>query len=200
MKIPQSCFEILSKDLLETVRCWRNQPRIRRNMLSTNEITECEQEQWSKGLQNDMTRLYFVYFQDSCPLGMLYFNEITEDVCSWGCYLGEEAVWPGSGLLLEVAALDYAFKQLNVKRLNAEVFEFNVSAKKMHQFFEYSFEGVSSTTYQRDDGEYHLLKYFYLQHEWIERRERILDKLPRQINAAAKKITFGKSNRNGCGL
>lgn len=194
MKIPQSHFEIITKELLETVRCWRNTPRIRRNMLSTNEISEFDQVRWFEGLQNDRTRLYYVYFQDSRPLGMLYFTEISEDDCSWGCYLGEESVWPGSGLLLEIAALDYAFYHLNVKRLNAEVFEFNTPAIRMHHHFEYKFEGASTVSYPRDGIEHKLLKYFYLQQDWTEQREHLLDKLPKQINAAAKKITFGKLN------
>lgn len=193
MIAPHSCFRVLSEDLIETVRCWRNQPRIRKNMLSDKEITESEQILWYKGLQNDMTRLYFVYFQNSRPLGMLYFTEITKETCSWGCYLGEEGVWPGSGLLLETSALDYAFMQINVKRLNAQLLQFNVQAIKMLNLFEYSFEGVSSNTYHREGIECQLLKYYYLQHTWIEMRKQILSKLPRQINGAIRRIEFFKS-------
>lgn len=190
MKIPQSRFELLSADLLETVRCWRNQPRIRNNMLSSNEITVAEQARWYEGLRHDGTRLYFVYFQDATATGMLYFTDITGESCSWGCYLGAEAVWPGSGLLLELAALDYAFDHLKVGNLKAEVFQFNTAAKKMHQLFEYGFTGLSQATYERDGADYHLENYCYLQQDWLERRLRILDKLPRQIQAAAKNLTF----------
>lgn len=190
MKIPQSRFQALSPDLLETVRRWRNLPRIRKNMLTGHEITEAEQAGWFAGLGQDRTRLYFVYFQDDLPTGMLYFTDITGVECSWGCYLGLEAVWPGSGLVLEIAALDFAFARLELNTLRAEVFEYNTAAKRMHELFEYQFDGLSTQSYQREDGAYRLLKYSYRQQDWSAQRARILEKLPRQIQAAAGNITF----------
>lgn len=190
MKVPKSCFRLIDENSIEIVRSWRNQPRIKKNMLSTNEITKSGQLSWFEDLQGDRSRRYFVYFQNARPTGMLYFTDIDQDSCSWGCYIGEEAVWPGSGLLLEVAALDYAFSYLNLNRLNAEVFDFNIPAQKLHKLFEYSFNGVSFESYHRDGGEHHLLKYFYLKQDWLVRRDLVVAKLPRQIIEAVKAITF----------
>lgn len=190
MRIPQNHFETLSKDLIETARHWRNQPRINRNMFSTNEISQSDQIRWYDSLKDDPARLYFVFFQDLRPVGMLYFTNIENEVCSWGCYLGEEAVWPGSGLILEIAALEYAFNHLNVGQLNAEVFEFNGSAQRMHQVFEYPLVGKSTKRYLRDGVECSLLQYVYLKKDWNEKKDRVLAKLPRQLKEVFSDITF----------
>ena len=192
MRTPKSHFETLGKDLIETVRHWRNQPRINRNMFSTHEISQSDQIRWYDSLKSDPTRLYFVFFQDLRPVGMLYFADIGKGACSWGCYLGEEAVWPGSGLILEMAALEYAFNHLNVGQLNAEVFEFNVAAQKMHQVFEYPLVGKSTKCYFRDGVECSLLQYVYLKKDWFEKKDIVLAKLPRQLKEVLGGISFTK--------
>ncbi|CAM5204060.1 hypothetical protein [Alishewanella longhuensis] len=65
------------------------------------------------------------------------FSQLNQQTLEWGCYLGEDNVWPGSGLLLEIAALDYAASQSGVHRLYAEVLSFNLSVLKMHRLFGY---------------------------------------------------------------
>jgi len=190
MKIPLMHIELLNYELLETVRFWRNKPRIRKNMISTAEISASDQLRWFEELQKDKQRQYFVFYQDLRPAGMLYFTDISETECSWGCYLGEDAVWPGSGLLLEVAALDFAFNILRVERLNAEVFEFNIPAIKMHQLFEYSHQDTQADQHYRDGVSCPLLKYFYLRKDWLEKREIVLEKLPKQLREATKQLIF----------
>jgi UDP-4-amino-4,6-dideoxy-N-acetyl-beta-L-altrosamine N-acetyltransferase len=195
MKAPSSSFRILTADLIEKVRGWRNQPRISRNMISDAQITREQQKKWFEGLANDSTRKYMVFFQDETPIGLLYFSSITRESCEWGCYIGEEAVWPGSGLLLEVAALDYAFNTLEVNRLIAEVFEFNVAPQRMHDFFGYQNLGLGDQVVERDGVEYGLIRYWYEKGDWLAKREQVISKLPGQIKTAVEKISFESWNR-----
>ena len=194
MKVPSSNFRILTADLIEKVRGWRNQPRIKRNMISDAQITSEQQKKWFEGLADDPERKYMTFFQDETPVGLLYFSSITRESCEWGCYIGEEAVWPGSGLLLEVAALDYAFNFLEVECLIAEVFEFNVAPQRMHDFFGYKNLGLSDQVIERDGVEYRLIRYCYEKCAWLARREQVMNSLPRQIRAAVEKISFNSEN------
>ena len=97
------------------VRIWRNKSRIRQNMVDQNIIEPAQQLSWFKSLKDNRRCEYRVFFQDDQPVGMLYFSEIEKESCSWGCYIGEDRVWPGSGIILELAALDYVFKILKKK-------------------------------------------------------------------------------------
>ena len=162
-------------------------------MLTNNLITSGQQIKWFESLAKDKSRLYFVFSQSQKPIGMLYFTDITVKDCSWGCYIGEEAVWPGSGLLLEVAALDYAFEKLLLEQLNAEVLEFNIAPQKLHNIFGYTASGVDENAVERDGKKYALLKYSYKKTVWQESRERIISKLPKQIRQGVEKIEFANN-------
>lgn len=190
MSVPSSNFYPLNFDLLEKVRGWRNLPRIRNNMLTNSIISSEQQIKWFESLVADKSRLYFVFFQDANPIGMLYFVDITKEDCSWGCYIGEEAVWPGSGLLLEVAALDFALKKLSLEQLNAEVFDFNSAPQKMHKIFGYTSVDATENTIEREGKEHVLFKFQYKKTDWINNREKIVAKLPKQIREGIENIRF----------
>jgi len=190
MSAPSSNFYPLNFDLLEKVRGWRNLPRIRNNMLTNSIISSEQQIKWFESLVVDKSRLYFVFFQDANPIGMLYFVDITKEDCSWGCYIGEEAVWPGSGLLLEVAALDFALKKLSLEQLNAEVFDFNFAPQKMHKIFGYTSVDATENTIEREGKEHVLFKFQYKKTDWINNREKIVAKLPKQIREGIENIRF----------
>lgn len=193
MNFPSTCFVPIRETHLSKVLEWRNQPRIRRNMVSSGLITADEHRQWFAGLEYDVTRLYAVFLQDLRPIGMLYFTKITKASCSWGCYIGEEAVWPGSGLILEVAALDYAFKILKTEILNANVFEFNKQPQSMHRLFMYQCDRADDTQIEHDGSSQTLIRYWYEKNAWLRNRSIVVNRLPRKIQCATEKICFDKS-------
>lgn len=191
MKTPESVFMPITADLIETIRVWRNSPRVRENMLDDTEIGREQQGIWFASLEKQHDKLYKVFCQNSKPVGMLYFSDINNESCTWGCYIGEEAVWPGSGVLLSIAALDFAFLSLKVEVLNAEVFEENSSPIRMHKTFGYS--TLRDKVVKTKSGREVTLKCFgYLKSDWLKNRENILSKLPKQIQHAANSIIFKK--------
>lgn len=190
MSAPYSRFAPLGAEMLEMVRVWRNSPRISDNMLDNQLITAAQQKSWFLGLEGDASRRYLVFHLHDIPVGMLYFTEIEEHRCNWGCYLGAEAVWPGSGLLLEVAALDYAFTQLNVDCLRAAVLEFNQAPQRIHRIFRYRLVERQPDALQRDGQSHALLHYEYWRQDWLSNRETVLAQLPRQIREAIELISF----------
>ena len=96
-----------------------------------------------------------------------------------------------SGLLLEIAALDYAFIGKNAATLYAEVLSFNQSVLKMHKLFQY--DALEDRTDEKTDGTIVTVKRFlYHQKQWLLKREKVLSMLPKQIGAAAQYIHFAK--------
>ena len=189
MRVPKSTITPVAADLIEKIRQWRNSPRVRENMLDDTMIEPLHQEQWFEGLAKSKDKQYRVFHQDSRPIGMLYFSDINKNSCSWGCYIGEQAVWPGTGVLLSVAALDYAFNILKVEYLFAEVFEKNLSPIKIHTAFEY--KARPDKLVCTKGGREMIMKCFeFRRSDWMTRREIILAKLPKQIRQAADSIVF----------
>ncbi len=189
MKVPKSNITPVTYDLIEKIRQWRNSPRIRENMLDDTMIEPLQQQQWFENLAKSKDKQYKVFHQESRPIGMLYFAEINDKSCSWGCYLGEEAVWPGTGILLSLAALDYAFNVLKVECLFAEVFETNLSPINMHKALGYS--ANPDKLVSTKGGKKVVLKCFEFQRpDWEIKKEIIFAKLPKQIRQAADFIVF----------
>lgn len=197
---PNSQFIPLNDTHLETVLRWRNLPHIRANMHSTNEISWQQHLSWFETLKNDSKKQFFVFLQNERPVGVLNFtlvdaienpHELTTPCLEWGCYIGEDNVWPGSGLLLEIAALDYAFIGKNAATLYAEVLSSNQSVLKMHKLFQY--DALEDRTDEKTDGTIVTVKRFlYHQKQWLLKREKVLSMLPKQIGAAAQYIHFAK--------
>lgn len=198
---PNSQFIPLNDTHLETVLRWRNLPHIRANMHSTNEISWQQHLSWFETLKNDSKKQFFVFLQNERPIGVLNFTlvdaienrlKLTTPCLEWGCYIGEDNVWPGSGLLLEIAALDYAFIGKNAATLYAEVLSSNQSVLKMHKLFQY--DALEERTDEKTDGTIVTVKRFlYHQKQWLLKREKVLSMLPKQIGAAAQHIHFAKS-------
>lgn len=186
---PLSEFKLLTEDLLQLVWQWRNQGEIRRNMHSDAPISWDEHLNWYEAQKLNPKRRFYVFFQDSRPIGVLNFSQIAEGVLEWGCYIGETNVWPGSGLLLEIAALDYAASDNATHTLYAEVLSFNHNVIKMHQLFGYQ-PKPDKPGATRENEAYQVKVFEYPVTAWCQNREAILAKLPKQIAAAAARIKF----------
>lgn len=187
---PHSIFSRLSEPELKLVWQWRNQPHIRQQMHNTHQISWQEHQAWFKTLQQS-TKAFYIFRQNDRPIGCLYFHPLVENGLEWGCYLGEPNAWPGSGLLLEIAALDYACAQPGVDYLHAEVLADNHSVIKMHQFFGYASLPDKDTINPTDTNHTQPIKVFrYQTAAWRESRADIMLKLPKQISAAAHFIRF----------
>lgn len=191
MKIPQSHFKPLTADLIETVRNWRNKPRISSNMLTSQYISQADQQKWFADLVTRRDKRYLAFHQNTRPVGILNFDRIGTDQPSWGCYLGEEDVWPGSGLLLEIAALDHAFDILQQDILYAEVLAHNESPIRMHLFFGYQEKDTQEII--RDGQPLALRTFAYTKDDWQKSRPQVLARLPGNIRLASELITFEQS-------
>ncbi|GGD72431.1 UDP-4-amino-4,6-dideoxy-N-acetyl-beta-L-altrosamine N-acetyltransferase [Lacimicrobium alkaliphilum] len=191
---PVTEFRLIEQDQLERVWQWRNQPHIRTNMHHPEPISWAEHQNWFRSLQQDNTRRFFVFYQDNRPIGVLNFSALDTDMPEWGCYLGESDIWPGSGLLLEVAALDYAAAFTTAEALYAEVLSFNLGVLKLHRLFEY--EPLQSRKGgQREGQAFDVLRFRYALENWRCRRQKILSKLPAQIRAATDYISFKQESQ-----
>jgi UDP-4-amino-4,6-dideoxy-N-acetyl-beta-L-altrosamine N-acetyltransferase len=121
---------ITEKDL-NLVRKWRNSPSVRANMYSSHEITEKEHLEWFELMQLDTKSLWFMHYsQESEPDGVIYFTQYDEvsKTAFWGFYTDPSSK-PGAGLRLGLDALNYAFLDLKLHKLNSDTLGKNISSK-----------------------------------------------------------------------
>jgi UDP-4-amino-4,6-dideoxy-N-acetyl-beta-L-altrosamine N-acetyltransferase len=159
------------------------------NMHQNKTITWDEHLNWFSNLKTDTEREFWVLHQNERPIGILNFSDVGKPRVEWGCYLGETNVWPGSGILLEVAALERATRLKNAISLSAEVLSFNKSAIGMHRLFEYPL--IETLTGGVREGEhYQKLCFEYPLLQWNQKKAKVLSKLPKSLRNLVDKIEF----------
>jgi UDP-4-amino-4,6-dideoxy-N-acetyl-beta-L-altrosamine N-acetyltransferase len=183
-------FKKLDVDSIELLRNWRNTERISQNMLSTDHISEEQQQAWFKKIDADPAERYFVCYSSDTPVGMLCFNGITETDCEWGCYVGTDKLMPGFGLVFEAAALDYAFTVLGLKTLKANVLSHNTPALKMHKLFKYQDLGQVPTDIVRNGEELMMSQFVYQNTDWQTNQEQVFKLIPKKILESIKNVKF----------
>ena len=118
----------------------------------------------------------------------------------WGCYLGETDVLPGSGLVLEWAALEYALNKPKCVALEAQVLSFNTSALKLHKLFEYELlkiekGGLRMLTSTGELSPYEVHFFRQGMSQWGKLRNKVLSRLPKSIQHASGQIQFLKKEK-----
>jgi UDP-4-amino-4,6-dideoxy-N-acetyl-beta-L-altrosamine N-acetyltransferase len=127
---------------LERVLFWRNQPKVRRFMFTTHEISPEEHIRWYQQAAQDPRRHLLIFELDSTPMGFIHLNEITQGgIADWGFYTAPEAP-KGTGRALGNATLHFAFEKLSFHKLCAKVIAFNERSIKFHIQLGFSLEGV----------------------------------------------------------
>ncbi len=132
----------MMEDDLHMVLAWRNHSDVRRFMFSPHEITLAEHREWFARARHDTTRRLLIVEISKKALGFVQFSQVVEGATAeWGFYVSPEAP-KGSGRMLGVAALNYAFDKLNLKKVSGQVISSNQSSVAFHQRMGFALEEV----------------------------------------------------------
>ena len=127
---------------LDAVLRWRNHPDVRRYMYTQHEITPAEHRAWFERASADRRRHLLIFESDGTPAGFVSFALGDEaGVADWGFYLAPEAA-RGLGQALGTAALEFAFKELKLRKVCGEALEDNERSIKFHERLGFAREGV----------------------------------------------------------
>jgi len=152
---------------LALVLQWRNRDEVRHNMY-TNAIISMEAHigWWHRESVNSATHL-LIADVDGKAAGVVNFTHYTGEggIASWAFYAGDSRV-RGIGSLMEIAALEYAFEVLKVRRLECEVLAFNYPVVRFHRKFGFKVEGIKQQAYQRDGECYDIYSLAMLAKHW----------------------------------
>lgn len=119
---------------------WRNSEKIHSKMLTDHKITWEEHYRWYHCMKEQLIKRNFLFEYNKKPIGYIGYTEFDEKkhTCSPGAYLGESIIAPkDAALCLFYTSIEYAFTELNMLKLNTDVFADNKRALKLDKFLGY---------------------------------------------------------------
>lgn len=151
---------------LPQVLAWRNDPGIRRHMLTQHEVTLEEHTRWFESASQDPTRRLLIVESQQRPIGFVQFTRVApEAACDWGFYAAPGAP-PGSGTKLGQAALAFAFSQLGVHKVCGQALAGNEGSMRLHRKLGFVQEGILREQERIGDAWHDLVCFGLLRQEW----------------------------------
>ena len=134
----------VTEEHIELIYNWRNQPNIRSVMYDSKPINWDKHVAWFNSiLKNDMKYVkIFIYDQVPYGVGNFSLKDKKNDMGEWGFYIGEQNAPKGMGTALAYKMLEYIFEDLNIRKLCAEVLDYNENSIKFHEKVGFQKEGI----------------------------------------------------------
>lgn len=170
---------------------WRNSEDVRNNMYTNHVISLDEHRSWWATQKNNPRTRLLLCELDGTACGVITFTNYTGPggTATWAFYSGKPAR-RGIGAAMEVAALNYAFDDLQVRKLECEVLEFNNSVIRFHLRHGFRVEGIFREGYVRDGKLYDIYRLAMLARDWFKVIKPTIDS--RSINADGTNDHTGK--------
>lgn len=144
----------MTDDDLMMVLEWRNHPNVREHMFNSHVISEAEHRAYFARVERDPSKQYLICLdEDAVPVGAVNFVEIDEAhrTAFWGFYSGDRSR-RGIGTQMGYLALNHAFENLGIRKLNAEVLASNPVGLSFHERLGFQVEGVFKKHRMAGDG------------------------------------------------
>lgn len=161
---------------LETILKWRNSNRIRENMINDHIISMDEHRDWFVRLMQQKKDIYLIFQHSNLPAGMVYFTDIDKrnNICFWGFYLGNEILPKGTGLILGIMGLEYAFNKLGIRKICGQVFSFNTSSLEFHKKLGFMEEGRLIKHVLKNQKYEDIISFALFKEDWDTKKNSIL--------------------------
>ena len=133
--------------------------------------SEAELSEWLENMQKDKSGFLFAIrpVDGQTLLGYVELDGILwSNGTAWlGLGLGERDIWgQGYGTEAALLALNFAFNELNLRRVQLTVFSYNERAIALYEKLGFVREGVFREHLQRDGRLYDMILYGLLRREW----------------------------------
>lgn len=146
---------------------WRNLEGVRKNMYTSHVISPEEHRNWWLAQNNNPRTRLLIASLDDQNVGVVIFTAYTgkRGVATWAFYAGNVAK-KGVGSMMEAAALEYAFSELDLRKLECEVLDFNMPVVNLHLRHGFVVEGVFRKAYRRDETLHDIYRLALFAEDW----------------------------------
>ena len=162
----------LEESDLELILTWRNALTVRQAMFTQHEISWDEHQAWFSRIQMDESKRWFLYLnQNNVANGVVYFTDFDapQRTAFWGFYASPDAI-PGTGLRMSFDAIEKAFNELGIEKLNADVLVTNSRSIDMHKKVGFSEEGFFREHFFDGEKRVDAIRLAMLSSEWPQNR------------------------------
>ena len=176
----------LTENDLELILPWRNAPAVRKAMYTHHEISPEEHRAWFQRIRQDPRKRWYLYRNtEGTPQGVVYFTELdfVQRTGLWGFYV-KPAAKSGTGTRMEYAALELAFGDLNLHKLNCEVLANNMAVVNLHKKVGFIQEGLFREQHFDGTRRFDVVRLGMLASEWQYHRD-LLSARIKQLDASA---------------
>ncbi|MFC0562374.1 UDP-4-amino-4,6-dideoxy-N-acetyl-beta-L-altrosamine N-acetyltransferase [Halalkalibacter alkalisediminis] len=166
----------LEESDLKLILNWRNSKRIRNLMYTDHEITMTEHERWFQRITKDDSNLFKLLLYGNRRLGLVNFSNIDKmnNKCYWGFYIGDLEAPRGSGTIMGMLALDLVFEKMGLRKVCAEVLEFNSSSIRYHKKLGFKEEGRFIQHVIKNNQYIDVIPMAIFSHQWKDVKKKIL--------------------------
>lgn len=129
----------LTKDKIELVRQWRNDPKIQQYMEYREYITPEMQVAWFRRINNE-NNYYFIVIWDEKEIGLANLKDIDYEngICEPGLFIFDEQYWDSDVAIRAALCMnDFMWNTLNLKKAIIHVMSDNVRAINFNKFLGY---------------------------------------------------------------
>lgn len=132
-------LRMIDKEDTPLIVSWRNNERIKNHFIYREFFTADIHENWLKNMVGTGKVVQMIICEnenDYRPVGSVYFRYSDDDKteAEYGIFIGEDdATGKGYGNETAILAVDYARKELDLKKLMLRVFTYNVAAIKSYE-------------------------------------------------------------------
>ncbi|WP_249872146.1 UDP-4-amino-4,6-dideoxy-N-acetyl-beta-L-altrosamine N-acetyltransferase [Oceanobacillus saliphilus] len=164
---------------LQMVLSWRNQDFVRRMMYNSEIISKKEHLEWFARIQNSNTSIAKIFYFENQPYGVVNIHQIdyTNRTCEWSFYIGEKGAPSGLGTILGYLAIDYIFNRLHLRKLCAEVIEFNYKSYHFHKKFGFEEEGLLKEHIKKEGKYVDIYLFGLFKSNWLEQSNQLKEQI-----------------------
>ena len=164
----------LSVNDLALVRQWRNHPDVRSYMFNQQVINAKEHEQWFLDKSKDSSQHLLIYEDQGNSQGFLSFSIKENLEADWGFYKAPDAERErGTGKSLGKLGLDYAFKKIGIRKITAQVIDFNLASLKFHEQLGFSKNKIGRNEYLAKNKYYDVHHFNISAGPWVNKENDI---------------------------
>ena len=181
---------------LDLILEWRNRPEIRRNMYTSHVITPEEHHAYFERVLNDPTKQYFLCVdKNDTPVGVVNFVDIDQHnkTASWAFYSGD-LTRRGVGTTMEYLALNHAFHDLELEKLNCEVLDFNYPVVQFHLKFGFRIEGIFRKAHLHDHRRADIYRLAIFRADWLKYQQPHYDALLKATTRTRTRLDVGANH------
>lgn len=173
MLIENMKLKDVTEEHLKIIFKWRNEKSIREVMYNSDQILWENHLEWFQSILKNSRKYQKIFYYNEIPYGIANFtlNDCEASVGEWGFYIGERKAPKGLGTGLAYKMLEFLFEDLKIRKICAEVIDFNERSIYFHKKVGFKQEGILRKQILKNNEYRDIHLFGYFSEDWGKNKE-----------------------------